>query len=227
MAISQSPRTGLLVPLYIYPAPGAWQPLIAAKQANPGVPVVAIVNPGSGPGTKTDPNYVAGISALRAAGIVTVAYVYTKYSTRQYEEVVGDIDAYSKLYGKVFDGLFLDEMAKTHSGYYRAVTSYAKQNGFAQVIGNSGTDVPKGYVGQTTDVLVIYEDTGSPSLSFLGGWHTSYPKETWAFIAHHVPALYPALVAQAKNHVGLLYLTDGNYHAFPPYLAQLVALLRT
>ena len=224
-AVSEPQRTGLLVPLYIYPSPGAWDPLIQAKRVNPEVPVVAIVNPSSGPGVRTDPNYVAGISALRNAGIRTVAYVSTQYATRQRSDVTHDIDAYTKLYGSVFDGIFLDEMSKTDGHFYGMVTAYAKDSGLPLVIGNPGTDVPAGYVGQTTDVIVIYENAGSPSMPFLAGWHASRPKQTWAFIAHHVPELDPSLVTGAKNYVGLLYVTDANYHAFPPYLPNLVALL--
>jgi hypothetical protein len=213
------------VPLYIYPARGAWQPLIDAKQANKEVPVFAIVNPGSGPGSRTDANYVAGISALKAVGIVTIAYVATSYGRRACGDVVKDIDAYSRLYGRTFDGLFMDEMAKTDSRYYGTVSSYAKENGFARVIGNPGTEVPEEYVGRASDTLVIYENEGVPSPGFLGGWHTAYAKETWAFISHHVPVLDASFVTFAKDRVGLLYMTDSNYHAFPQYLTRLFELL--
>jgi len=213
------------VPLYIYPTQGAWQPLIAAKQANPGPTVLAIVNPGSGPGTRTDPNYVTGISALKGAGIQTLAYVPTLYGKRSHVEVSNDIDAYSTLYGRVFDGLFLDEMARDAPDYYERISSYSKQNGYGMVVGNPGTDVSKDYIGRAADAFVIYENAGVPSPSFLNGWHSGYAKKTWAFIAHHVLTLDPDLVAQNRDQVGLLYLTDSNYHSFPPYLAQLIALL--
>jgi hypothetical protein len=47
-------RSGLLVPLYIYPSTGAWAPLLAAARSHSAVPVLAIVNPSSGPGTSLD-----------------------------------------------------------------------------------------------------------------------------------------------------------------------------
>lgn len=222
---SQTLRTGLIVPLYIYPAPGKWEPLIAAKQANPQVPILAIVNPGSGPGSRTDPLYVAGMAALREAGIMAFAYVYSSYRRRSYDEVTNDIDAYTALYGRNFDGIFVDEMAKDDAAHYESVASHARSGGFGRVIGNPGTDVPKEYVGKAADVFVIYENAGSPSPTFLGGWHAAYPKQTWAFIAHHTASLDPSLVAKAKMDVGLLYLTDADYHSFPPYLGRLCALL--
>ncbi len=220
-------QTGLLVPLYIYPAQGEgrWLPLIAAKRANPNVRVLAIVNPGSGPGTIIDPNYVTGISDLRSAGIQILAYVSSQYGRRAYVAVAHDIDEYLRLYGRNFDGVFIDEMAKTEADHYGEVASHARQSGFGLVVGNPGTDVPSGYVGRAADVFVIYENSGYPSLAFLDGWHSSHPKTTWAFIAHHASSLDPGLVRGAKDRVGLLYLTDLSYEAFPPYLLQLVALL--
>ena len=96
----------------------------------------------------------------------------------------------------------------------------------AGIIGNPGSDVPKEYVGKAADVFVIYENAGGPPLAFLGGWHSAYPRQTWAFIAHHTASLDPYLIAMAKTEVGLLYLTDDDYDSFPSYLNQLSALLR-
>ena len=51
--------TGLLVPAYIYPAGEgltAWNDLIAAADK---VPIVAIINPASGPGTQVNPEIKA------------------------------------------------------------------------------------------------------------------------------------------------------------------------
>lgn len=50
------------------PAAPEWQMMIDAQQA--GVPVVAVVNPGSGPGTEGDrPSYERGMKALRDCGV--------------------------------------------------------------------------------------------------------------------------------------------------------------
>lgn len=222
---SEQQRTGLLVPLYIYPNADAWRPLIDAKKACPGVPVVAVVNPALGPGDRTDPNYATGIGALRDAGIMVYAYLPTRYTTRQYGDMVAEIDRYAALYGRSFDGLFYDQMARTGEGYYRVVTTYAKEHGFPQVIGKAGTDVPKSYIGRSADVVVVYEDPGNPSPQFLDRWRYGFPKESWALIAHHVPELDPALVAHAKEKVGLLYFTDADYRTLPPYLGRLLELL--
>ncbi|HKU49215.1 MAG TPA: spherulation-specific family 4 protein, partial [Nitrososphaera sp.] len=55
--------TGVIVPLYIYPGE-EWDELIEIKNNNTGVPMVAIVNPASGPGTSKDSAYAAGIREL-------------------------------------------------------------------------------------------------------------------------------------------------------------------
>ena len=72
-----SGRLGLLVPAYIYPvAGGAWDQLAAVAST---VPLIAIVNPNSGPGTASDPNYVSAINNVRAAGGGVIGYVPTDY----------------------------------------------------------------------------------------------------------------------------------------------------
>jgi hypothetical protein len=200
-------------------------PLVAAKQARAEVPVLAIVNPASGPGSRIDANYVNGLSLLKDSGIQTIAYVHTSYGNRAFEEVTRDIDEYSRLYGKTFDGVFIDEMSKTDAEYYGRIASYAKKGGFALVVGNPGSDVPSHYIDQAGDAFVIYENSGVPSFSFLGGWHSAYERRTWAFIAHHTPVVDPGAIAQFKDLVGLLYVTEGYYHSFPSYLSELFALL--
>jgi hypothetical protein len=58
----------LLVPAYFYrPAtPPEWDRLIASARRE--VPIVAIANPASGPGTRADPNYIGVWSGRPAAG---------------------------------------------------------------------------------------------------------------------------------------------------------------
>ena len=45
-----STPAGTIIPLYSYPTPGAWDAVIAAKKAYPKVPMMAVVNPNTGPG---------------------------------------------------------------------------------------------------------------------------------------------------------------------------------
>lgn len=105
----------ILVPLYIYPirdgqlAP-EWQMMIDAQKA--GVPVVAVANPGSGPGTEGDrPSYERGMKALRDCGVEVIGYVASGYGKTDEKEVKGHIDRYKEWYGEWVTGIFLDETA--------------------------------------------------------------------------------------------------------------------
>src|SRR5689334_6275717 len=74
----ESARVRLWVPAYFYPFGDGlkeWERLIAAARD---VPVVAIVNPNSGPGDHADTNYEAIIPRARSAGVIVVGYVGTQ-----------------------------------------------------------------------------------------------------------------------------------------------------
>lgn len=224
----QALPTGLLVPLYIYPSPGAWNPLIATKASAPTVPIIAVVNPSNGPGSTTDPNYTAGIQALRNAGILVYAYVHTSYASRPIQDVINDIVVWNQLYpGGLFSGLFVDEVNSGAStvAYYSQITAFAKQSSFGTVIDNPGADINQALLG-AADVFVIYEGSGLPSLAFLDGWHQTYARGTWAFLAKNIFSIDSSFLASASQLVGLMYMTaDGLYQAFPSYLTQLAQAL--
>ena len=68
----------ILLPLYIYPLPGAWDPLFNAAKANPTVTFQAVINPYSGPnGPCPDASYINATSYLNTIpNIKTLAYVH-------------------------------------------------------------------------------------------------------------------------------------------------------
>src|SRR5437867_9232398 len=72
--------TGLVIPLYTYPTDGTWAAVLNAKNLHPTVPIIAVINPNSGPGAASDASYVTGIKAFQAAGIVVLGYVATGYA---------------------------------------------------------------------------------------------------------------------------------------------------
>ena len=76
-------KTGLLIPLYIYPANvhtnNDFNRVIELKRQYSEVPFWVIVNPASGPGTAIDPNYTKAIDRLIGAGCVVLGYVSTIY----------------------------------------------------------------------------------------------------------------------------------------------------
>jgi hypothetical protein len=222
-AATQS-STSLIVPLYGYPS-ATWTALAQQTLANPSVPIVAVINPSNGPGTAQDPNFVSGIQTLKFAGITVIGYTYTNYASRPLASVESAILGYKTLYG--LSGVYLDQMANVpgHESYYSTLTQYADSIGMSLVIGNPGADVPASYVG-TVNVIIIYENSGLPSLSFLAGWHTSYSKGNFGIVAYGVSSISLSYIASASNDVGYIYVTDGTmpnpYAALPSYLSSLL-----
>src|SRR5580658_3867758 len=80
---------GVLVPLYMGPGP-SWLALIADKKAEPNVPIIAIINPLSGPSI-FNATYLSYIDQLRIANITVIGYVYTDYGNRVLSAVESDI----------------------------------------------------------------------------------------------------------------------------------------
>jgi spherulation-specific family 4 protein len=98
-AAEPEPRLSLLVPAYFYPAGEGlkhWDRLIASSAR---VPVLAIVNPVSGPGDKADANYTKLLDrARRQAGLTLLGYVSTRYARRPLADVQADVDRWLRLY---------------------------------------------------------------------------------------------------------------------------------
>jgi hypothetical protein len=223
--------TGVIVPLYTYPTSSTWDAMISAKTAHPSVPIVAIINPSSGPGTSMDSKYSDGIKKLQAAGITVLGYVYTSYTSRSTNVVKADIDSYKSWYPSL-SGIFFDEMANWAGGesYYKTLNDYAKSKGFTFTVGNPGADTISSYVG-TVDNIIIYESAGAPTLSSIGGWHTNYDKANFSIIPYAISSLDDAYVDSSSDYVGYMYITNDDlpnpWDSLPPYFADLVSAVNS
>lgn len=86
----------ILLPLYIYPLPGAWNWVTTAIAAYPSIDFNIIVNPHSGPGpvnTFPDTHYIDGIASLNAfENVNLLGYVDTAYMHRTTQEVEAEVD---------------------------------------------------------------------------------------------------------------------------------------
>lgn len=221
---------GTIIPLYSYPTDSSWAAVVAAKQAHPSVPVIAIVNPDNGPGSAQDPTFSAGISKLTAAGVKVIGYVSTQYGARPSATVQGWIDNWHSWYPAV-TGIFFDEMdnAPGHESYYKTLASYAKSHGGDFTVGNPGSDTAASYIG-SVDVMLIYETDGLPSMSAITGWHTSYARTNFGIIPYKVSSLDAAFVAAARPYVGYIYLQGDDlpnpWDTVPTYLSSLVGALQ-
>ena len=221
--------TGTIIPLYSLPGSGTWAAVAAAKQAHPSVPVLAVVNPNSGPGTAALSDYMAGIAQLVAAGVKVIGYVPTTYGQRPAADVQADIGRWRNLYPGA-TGVFFDEMASApgQEAYYRSLGAYAKNQGMTVTIGNPGMDSQPSFVG-TLDVIMVYEQSGVPAVGALAGWHTGYDRGNFGVIPYGVASLDTTFVAAAKTTCGYIYLQSDTlpnpWDTVPPYLDALLGAL--
>src|SRR3989441_12985167 len=225
--------SGFKSSLYLNPGTNGinWQPLIAAKQAHPRVPIIAMINPNSGPGTSYDSNFNTGINNMRASGIIVLGYIGTKYCAMSIATAEGQIDTYHSFYK--LDGFLFDEIKNTSGceSYYSTLTNYAKSTyGDTLIIGNPGTSTIQSYVG-TVDNIIIYESQGLPSISTLQSRTFGLAKSGFCFDAYGVGTLDPTYAAQASQYVGCMQITDDSgsnpYDTLPSYLSSEIAALDT
>ena len=219
-------QSGVIVPLYA--SPGAfWDNLVSEKQAHPAVPVIAIVNPKNGSGNSLDQPTLSGIQKLQSAGITVLGYVYTSYGTRNSSAIQSEIGNYKAWYNT--NGIFFDEMSNTagHEQYYYNLTSYAKSRGMSYTVGNPGLDTLLSYIG-TVDTIVIYDNNGSATPSYLSGWHTGYDKKNFAVMSYGVNSFNQSSVGMQTNFVGYLYITSNDspnpWDSGSPYLDNMFSM---
>ncbi|KAF2268664.1 hypothetical protein CC78DRAFT_529675 [Lojkania enalia] len=123
--MSLTSKSSILLPLYIYPDSGAWDPLHSAICANPNLNFIIIVNPNSGPGSPPwwpNADYIREIPRLNAQpNACTVGYVRTTYCRRPIQEVLRDIATYAdwskdfSINGLGVNGIFFDETPNVYS----------------------------------------------------------------------------------------------------------------
>ena len=222
-AAPASAPTGIMVPLFSYLGP-SWSQLIRFHQQYPTVPMIAVVNPGRGPGSFRDPNFQLGVQSLQDAGIPVLGYIVTGYAHVSIQTIETLITNYWNWYH--VNGTMLDQMNNTQGeeGYYSTLTGFDRSLGMTITVGNPGAEVPSSFVG-TVDSIVIYESPGVPSLSFVGGWHAGYPKTDWIVTAYGVANLDVSWVRSASQYLGYLYITDGVWP--DPYTSGLPSYMNT
>src|SRR4029077_618970 len=223
--------TGVIVPLYSYPG-NYWTQLIQAKNAHPSVPIVAIVNPNSGPGSASDSNYVTGIKNLQSAGITVLGYVYTSYAARSITAAESDISSYKTWYN--VNGIMFDEMSNVpgNENYYSTLTQYVKSNSMTMTVGNPGASTLASYVG-TVDNITIYEGSGVPAASTLSSriFYPTYPSSDFSMVSFGVSTLDITAEKNASPYVSYLYITNdvlsNPYDTVPSYFSNEVGALDT
>jgi hypothetical protein len=163
-------RTGVLVPMYVYPANihkhPAYNRLMALKRKHESVPMWVILNPASGPGDQVDANYTKAIDRLLGAGCMVLGYVSTSYGKRSAADVRKDIDRWLSMYPRT-QGIFFDEMIYEDSAagarHQAALNRYAHDAGCWPTVANPGAATPGRYFAtEAADVIVVHEGDAWP-----------------------------------------------------------------
>jgi Spherulation-specific family 4 len=163
----------MAVPAYFPPGP-EWQRVIAAA---PTVGMV-VINPASGPGPATNPQYAQVIAQARAAGIVVLGYVSTNYGQRAEADITADINAYYDQYS--LSGLYLAEGpmesdCTTLEPEYRRLVDVAK-----------GRD-PQAYMAVGTHFCPTYVYFFDQMVEFAMSWSNYQLYVTPAWMPAHSP----------------------------------------
>jgi hypothetical protein len=230
-----APTLRLLVPAYFYPAgEGAkhWEGLLAAADR---VPIVAIVNPASGPGKAADPNYVKLLERAGKTKITLIAYVTTSYARRPLAEVKAEVDQWLRLYSGLH-GVFLDEQASggEHLDYYAALHEYIHgKPGLKRVVSNPGTTCDERFVSRpAADVVCLFEGPKPLDAANLPGWANKHKPERLSVLSYKVgdaKGMRRCLEA-ARERVGYVYVTDAEganpWDRLPSYWDEEVTAVR-
>ena len=216
LCLTGSARADLtaIVPAYFYPSPGsAWDDLNAAATR---IPVTAIMNPGSGPGSVQDSNYVNAVNSFRTAGGKVIAYVYTQYGSRSSALVKNDIDKYVNWYN--IDGIFFDEMSNSSSAsilnYYEDLYTYVKAiDPTWEVMGNPGTTTVESYLSRpVADSLLVFEEVGSNYPGYTpSAWNYNYDPSQIGHLVHSTASeadMLNYLDLAVSRNAGQVYITN-------------------
>lgn len=179
----------IAIPLYIYPAPGCWEPLFEIMAENPSVEFYAIVNPGNGPGGAVpDANYIDQVARLKSFPNATLfGYVHVSWGKRALDVVLGDISTWAAWarYPDAdirVDGIFVDEapadmaMVRYMGDVYRHVKA-AFGDGPAPVWTNPGVRVHDAFYA-SADLVNSHENTHAGWVAGGSAAVSVHPKST-------------------------------------------------
>lgn len=228
-------KVRLLVPAYFYPAGNGlkdWRKLIDAAAE---VPVVAIVNPASGPGRKVDDNYCDVVVRARKGGVTLIGYVSTSYGKRPVAEVKADMDRWLEFYPQI-QGFFFDEQTsgKDMVGHYAALAEYGREKiEKALLVANPGTVCAEEYLAKATaDVFCVFENVKGFDEFKLPAWAEKVPTGRFAALPYNIDQAETMRdhVKESAKRFGYLYVTDdsGNnpWDRLPTYWAEEVAVVK-
>ena len=177
----------LLVPAYFYPSDAGLKQWDALLEASKDVPIIAIISPASGPGTKADANYAKVFERVKKAKATLIGYVTTSYGKRPLADVKADVDTWLRLYPGI-QGIFFDEQASDAAqvDYYAKLYAYVrKAKGLSLVVTNPGTTCDEGYLKRpAADTACLFEGHEGFDKFRLPGWASGYSPERFAILSY-------------------------------------------
>lgn len=232
-------RLTLLVPAYFYPGGEGlkyWDALIEAQKR---APVIAIVNPASGPGTKVDPNYTQVIARATKAGVLVIGYVSTSYAKRPRADVEADVQRWLEFYPSI-GGIFFDEQTSgpEQVEYYVALRRFVREKRpKAFVVTNPGVAPAVEYVSQgAADAVCIFEHHEGYGKFKMPAWAARYTRRTpspFYVLPYGTPdakAMRARIDDSVKHGFGYIFVTDdvlpNPWDGLPPYWEEEVEAVR-
>jgi hypothetical protein len=237
-------NNGVLIPYYLYPSLPYTNPnvqgLLDVMKSHHDVPVLVVVNPGTGPGTVNDVNWNTFIGMVQGAGGKVLGYVDTAYALRPEADVKVEISQWLAVYpNPKVDGIFFDQMpwdtgpGNVGSAYvdlYKRYTDYCHGLGLNPTVGNPGGDEQSAWFSTyTADVIVVHENSSWPSEAsmegnFAGG-HAFYSPARRGALVYNQPTLDTGLLDTLRKNVRWVYVTQDDlpnpWDTLPTYLDQL------
>lgn len=227
VASDRAIRMRIWIPAYFYPfGPGLreWNRLIAAAK---NVPIVAIVNPASGPGDHVDTNFAAILPRAKNAGVTLVGYVSTQYARKPLDRVKREIEDFLRFYPDI-TGFHFDEQSP-HArdvGYYVDLYKYVHQRiPGSLVVTNPGSMCAVEYAAApASDVICLFEREKGFADFQPPDWASRFAGSRFCVQSHTVAAedaMNRSLNRAAQLRIGYVFVTDdvmpNPYDRLPSY----------
>ncbi|OQO00890.1 hypothetical protein B0A48_13577 [Cryoendolithus antarcticus] len=238
-SIQLPPRSGVIVPLYIYPLnAGTWEPLHKAIADHPDLQFIVVINPNSGPGKPPAPDesYAQELPKLNARpNVTTVGYVRTKYCKRTIDEVYEEVKVYAgwsedgEQSGIFVQGVFMDEVPNHHSehveNYLNDLTTKIKENpgilGKKLVIHNPGTIPDEALTNTRPDLTAVFEESYARYNACGPNEDNAlaiYAREGCTYILHSVPKeKIRHVVKELRFRAEYLFVTSLKSHFYESF----------
>lgn len=213
-AAEGEPKMKLLVPAYFYPSGEGlqtWRTLIAsAAQA----PIVAIVNPDSGPGKRVDENYREVFRLAKESKITLIGYVTLSYAQRPLSAVKADIDSWVYFHPEV-RGIFFDEQPNgtEHAPFALECFDYARKTiRNATVISNPGVACAKEYLARKDyPTVCLFEHQDGFDAHRPPAWTAEFPANRFATLLYNTKTaddMKRQFQQVVRNRSGYVFITD-------------------